>query len=117
LPIKYVGGDYYSLNRTEAELCLRERDLELTELVERSAALLRSPAVSVTDGADGVRLKVGEERFSLPSLSVSTVDSIGCGDAHFALSAAAVAVGARAAEAALIGSIGAAAMAERRWNE
>ncbi len=25
LPLKYVGADYYSLNRTEAELCLHER--------------------------------------------------------------------------------------------
>ena len=27
LPVKYVGADYYSLNRTEAELSLHEKDL------------------------------------------------------------------------------------------
>lgn len=117
LPIKYVGADYYSLNRTEAELCLHERALPLPELVERSARLLHARAVSVTDGADGVMLKVGEDRCRLPSLSVSSVDTIGCGDAHFALSSVAVALRMAAGVAALVGSIGAAAMAQRRCNE
>ncbi|PYR24057.1 MAG: hypothetical protein DMF92_23395, partial [Acidobacteria bacterium] len=35
LPTRYAGADYYSVNRTEAELCLRERNLPLQELVER----------------------------------------------------------------------------------
>jgi catecholate siderophore receptor len=29
LPIKFLGADYYALNRTEAELCLHERGLPL----------------------------------------------------------------------------------------
>jgi sugar/nucleoside kinase (ribokinase family) len=117
LPIKYSGADYYSLNRTEAELCLHERHLSLGELLERSARLLHARAVSVTDGAHGVMVKIGDERFGLPSLSVSTVDTIGCGDAHFALSSAALAVGLPASVVALVGSIGAAAMTQRRCNE
>lgn len=117
LPIKYVGADYVCLNRTEAELCLRERDLSLTELVVRSARLLQAPVVSVTDGAQGVMVQSGDARFALPSLSVSVVDAIGCGDAHFALSATAVALGLPARLVALVGSIGAAAMAQRRCNE
>jgi cytidyltransferase-like protein len=117
LPIKYAGADYYSLNRTEAELCLHERQLPLSELVERSARLLQARAVSVTDGADGACVKLGEERFAMPSLSVSAIDTIGCGDAYFALSAAAFAVGFPASVVALVGSIGAAAMTQRRCNE
>ena len=61
LPIKYIGADYYSLNRTEAELCLHERQLPLPELVERSARLLQADAVSVTDGAAG-RVRQGRRR-------------------------------------------------------
>jgi bifunctional ADP-heptose synthase (sugar kinase/adenylyltransferase) len=117
LPIKYVGADYYSLNRTEAELCLHERHLPLSELVERSARLLQAKAVSVTDGADGVCVKLHENRFAMPSLSVSAIDTIGCGDAYFALSAVALAVGFSASVVALVGSIGAAAMTQRRCNE
>jgi bifunctional ADP-heptose synthase (sugar kinase/adenylyltransferase) len=117
LPIKYIGADYYSLNRTEAELCLHERDLPLAELVERSATLLNCPSVSVTDGAQGAMVKVKDQRFMLPSLSVSAIDTIGCGDAHFALSSVAVCLGLPAGLTALAGSIGAAAMTQRRCNE
>jgi bifunctional ADP-heptose synthase (sugar kinase/adenylyltransferase) len=117
LPIKYTGADYYCLNRTEAELCLHERHLPLGELVERLARLLNAHAVSVTDGAHGALVKVGDDRFSLPSLSVSAVDTIGCGDAHFALSSVGVCLGLPASLVALVGSIGAAAMTQRRCNE
>jgi cytidyltransferase-like protein len=117
LPIKYIGADYYSLNRTEAELCLHERQLPATELVERSARLLQADAVSVTDGAQGAYVKVEDERFAMPSLSVSAIDTIGCGDAYFALSSVAIALGLPACITALVGSIGAAAMTQRRCNE
>jgi sugar/nucleoside kinase (ribokinase family) len=50
-------------------------------------------------------------------LSTSVVDTIGCGDAYFALSSLAVALELPARMVALAGSIGAAAMAQRRCNE
>src|SRR5262249_11772605 len=78
LPIKYSGADYYSLNRTEAELCLHERHLALEPLATQSSRLLQSPWVSVTDGDNGVIVVHGTERYALPSLSVSVVDTIGC---------------------------------------
>jgi cytidyltransferase-like protein len=117
LPIKYVGADYCSLNRTEAELCLHERQLPLEELVERAARLLRCDSVSVTDGDHGVVVAQNGARFALPSLSVSVVDTIGCGDAYFALSSLAVRLNLPASLVALVGSIGAAAMTQRRCNE
>ena len=33
LPTKYHGVDYVSLNRTEAELCLQERNLPIADVV------------------------------------------------------------------------------------
>ncbi len=117
LPIKYRGADYCSLNRTEAELCLHERNLPIETLVRRSAALLGCRTVSVTDGSHGAGVLAGGELFTLPSLAIEVVDTIGCGDAYFALSALAAAVGLPAPLIALVGSIGAAAMAQRRCNE
>jgi cytidyltransferase-like protein len=116
LPLKYKGADYYSLNRAEAELCLHERQLPLAELVERSRALLGADALSVTDGADGAMVFDRGDVYGMPSLSVSAVDTIGCGDAYFALSSIAVCLGLPAPIIALAGSIGAAAMAQRRCN-
>ena len=117
LPLKYRGADFYSLNRTEAELCLHDRGLSTAELVERCAGLLGGRAVSVTDGAQGAAIRVEDVRYALPSLSVQVVDTIGCGDAYFALASAAAAVGEPAGLAVLAGSIGAAAMTQRRCNE
>jgi cytidyltransferase-like protein len=117
LPLKYVGADYYSLNRTEAELCLHERGLSLAELMTRAARLLGCDAISVTDGGHGAMVTVNGDPFEMPSLSVSVVDTIGCGDAYFALSTVAASVGLPAKLVALTGSIGAAAMTQRRCND
>jgi sugar/nucleoside kinase (ribokinase family) len=117
LPTKYVGADYYALNRTEAELCLHERGLPLDDLVVGSAARLRCDVVSVTDGDNGVAVLRRGERFALPSLSATVVDTIGCGDAYFALSSLAARLNLPPALIALVGSIGAAAMTQRRCNE
>ncbi len=117
LPTKYVGADYYCLNRTEAELCLHERGLALPDLVDRAAACLRCDRVSVTDGQNGVAVRMNGDRFALPTLSVSVVDTIGCGDAYFALSAVAARLDLPIGLVALAGSIGAAAMTQRRCNE
>jgi bifunctional ADP-heptose synthase (sugar kinase/adenylyltransferase) len=117
LPTKYVRADYYSLNRTEAELCLHEQGRALPDIVDRMAALLGGDGLSVTDGANGAMVRVKDERFALPTLSISAVDTIGCGDAYFALSSLASCLRLPARMVALAGSIGAAAMAQQRCNE
>jgi cytidyltransferase-like protein len=117
LPSKYSGADYYSVNRTEAELCLRERNLPLAEIVDRMAELLNAPALSVTDGERGVVVRRNRDLFLLPTLSTSVVDTIGCGDAYFALSSLAARLGCPARMVALAGSIAAAAVAQRRGTD
>ena len=117
LPTKYHGADYYSLNRTEAELCLRERGLPIDEVLARVSRLLGADLLSVTDGDQGVIVKKGADTFKLPTLSTSTVDTIGCGDAYFALSSVAACLDRPAPIIGLTGSIAAAGVAQRRGNE
>jgi cytidyltransferase-like protein len=117
LPIKYRGADYYSLNRTEAELCLRQRGLPLEELLGRMAQLLEADTLSVTGGDNGVMVRKGETSFPMQTLSRSIVDTVGCGDAYFALSSIAACLDLPAGMIALSGSIGAAAVAQRCGNE
>jgi cytidyltransferase-like protein len=117
LPVKYEGADYYSLNRTEAELSLHRKDLPFEELLDRMGRLLKCGALSVTDGNQGAIVRIGDEVFSLPTLSTSVVDTIGCGDAYFALSSLAACLRLPARLVALAGSIAAAAMTQRRCNE
>jgi len=117
LPVKYVGADYYSLNRTEAELSLHEKDLPSADLIDRMARLLACRALSVTDGKQGAVVMIGDEHFSIPTLTTSVIDTIGCGDAYFALSSVAACLGLPARLVGLAGSIGAGAMTQRRCNE
>jgi cytidyltransferase-like protein len=117
LPVKYIGADYYSLNRTEAELSLHEKDLPSDQLIDRMARLLSSRALSVTDGKQGAVVKIGDDHFSIPTLTTSVVDTIGCGDAYFALSSVAACLGLPPRMVGLAGSIGAGAMTQRRCNE
>jgi len=117
LPVKYIGADYYSLNRTEAELSLHEKDLPFDDLLTRVGRLLHCRRLSVTDGKQGAIVRIGDEVFQLPTLSTSVIDTIGCGDAYFALSSLAACLGLGAKLVALAGSIGAAAMTQRRCNE
>ena len=117
LPTKYRHADYYSLNRLEAELCLRERNVALPDLLEGVGRLLGADCLSVTGGDQGVMVKQRDEVFSLPTLSTSVVDTVGCGDAYFALSSLAACLGRSARFIGLAGSIGAAAIAQRRGNE
>jgi cytidyltransferase-like protein len=117
LPTKYVGADYYSVNRTESELCVHERGLGASDLAARMAALLRADRLSVTDGVNGAVARAGADEFTLPSLSTSVVDTIGCGDAYFALSALASCLGLPPRMVVFAGAVGAAAMAQRRCNE
>jgi cytidyltransferase-like protein len=117
LPTKYAGADYYSVNRTEAELCLRERGLPLREVLTQMATVLDTRALSVTDGENGAMVSKHGDVFSLPTVSTSVVDTIGCGDAYFTLSSLAAGLDCPASIIALAGSIGAAAVAQRRGNE
>jgi sugar/nucleoside kinase (ribokinase family) len=117
LPTKFAGLDYCSVNRTEAELCLRERGLPLAQLVERMGRLLNVPALSVTDGESGAMVLQHGAAFAIPTVSARVIDTVGCGDAYFALSSLAAAMRCPAGIVALTGSIGAAAVAQRRGNE
>jgi sugar/nucleoside kinase (ribokinase family) len=81
------------------------------------AELLHASALTVTDGEHGAMVKRHDDVYALPTLSTSVVDTIGCGDAYFALSSLAAALGCPTRVIALVGSIGAAAVAQRRGNE
>ena len=117
LPTKFEGLNYCAVNRTEAELCLRERGLPLRDLLDRMTRLLNVPALSVTDGEHGAMVVTSSGIFEIPTVSTSVVDTVGCGDAFFALSSLAAGLGCPAGIIALAGSIGAAAVAQRRGNE
>ena len=80
-------------------------------------ALLQPESLSVTDGEHGVMVRRKDDVFALPTLTTTVVDTIGCGDAYFTLSTLAAALRCPIRIVALAGSVGAAAVAQRRGNE
>jgi sugar/nucleoside kinase (ribokinase family) len=79
--------------------------------------LLNVPALSVTDGDHGAMVMQHGATFAMPTVGTTVVDTVGCGDAYFALSSLAAALRCPPGIVALAGSIGAAAVAQRRGNE
>ena len=72
LPIKYIGADYYSLNRTEAELCLHEREPAAGRAASTGRAALLAVRRRVGDRRRARRERRGRRRARsrMPSLSV-----------------------------------------------
>ena len=117
LPFKYKNFNYCSMNRTEAELCLQKRNLSMDVLVEEVSKLIGFSSISVTDGDNGSYIKFDDNLFHMPTLSETIIDTIGCGDAYFAFSSLAVFLQNHSQFIALVGNIGAAAMAQKLCNE
>ena len=118
LPTKYRGADYFSLNRTEERSCAcanaasRRRNCEAHGMPARLQGAVGDRWQAGRDSC-GSATKPRRCRRSAPA----SIDTIGCGDAYFSLSSLAACLRLPARMVALVGSIGAAAMTQRRCNE
>lgn len=91
---RYNRADYVSL--AEPEIRLDDRNLSgpLLPLMEQTAARLSCKALAVTRGKRGcVVLADGQALVEVPAFATKVVDSIGSGDAFFAISALCAALG------------------------
>jgi len=106
---KYPRAGYVCLDEQEVRLAMRDRWSPVPELVAGVRALLKSSAVSVTRGAQGVLVSGpdGLQR-EIPALSAAVVDRMGAGDAYFAVTAPCVAAGVPMEVVGLLGSAAAA---------
>jgi len=101
---KYRRADYICLDENEARLALRERHAPLTELARRLGEI--TSKVAITCGKDGcVTHSVGGETHELPAVAKSVVDTIGAGDAYFAVTAPLVAAGMPLHQAGFVGNV------------
>jgi len=117
IPTKYPRADYFSLSRTEAELCLQKKTEDKRKLIKLIAKKLASAYTSITFGQEGVLIYHKSKYHKLEALSKYVKDPIGCGDAYFALSSLVLASKQPPRLALFVGSIGAAIMAQRLCNE
>jgi cytidyltransferase-like protein len=94
---KYRGADYVCLDAPEARLARRDRTESLTFAIENLAHSMSCSKMIVTTGAEGcVAFGVDAPRIiPIPAFTGRAVDTMGAGDAFFAVTAPLVAAGGR----------------------
>lgn len=105
---RYPRADYVCLDSPEARLATHDKHSDIADIVaEQMPRLIDCPRVIVTQGKHGC---MAYERgaggvHKVPALTNTIVDTVGAGDAFFAVTAPLVAAGATMPEAAFLGNV------------
>lgn len=84
---KYGHADTFALDEKELDLAFRERWTDKLELLERLRVHLNAQIGWLTTGAEGAIAKSGgKDAVAVPALTLRVTDTVGAGDAFFALS-------------------------------
>lgn len=84
---KYSRADTFALDEKELELAFREHWTDKLDLLERLRVHLNSQVGWLTIGAKGAVAKdSGKDAVTVPALTLRVTDTVGAGDAFFALS-------------------------------
>jgi rfaE bifunctional protein nucleotidyltransferase chain/domain len=82
---KYPRADYVCLDREEALLAVRDRHAPLEAVMDELSTQLGTSAFTITRGPEGAIVRRGDDVAKVPALSQEVVDTIGAGDAFFAI--------------------------------
>tara|TARA_B100000029_G_scaffold516497_1_gene630270 strand:- start:2368 stop:3882 length:1515 start_codon:yes stop_codon:yes gene_type:complete len=82
---KYKKCYYLSLDEPEARFAIRDRKSESKTLIKKILRRTKSQIISITYGANGTKVFSQKKIIDLPALSKNVVDSLGAGDAFFAI--------------------------------
>ena len=100
---KYMRADTFALDEKELALAFRQYGADKTALVERLRARLEAQIGWLTIGAKGATVKAqGEDAVTVPALTLHVTDTVGAGDAFFAISSLCAAAGVPADIATLL---------------
>lgn len=83
---KYKKCFYLSLDEPEVRYCLRDRFSDSRILFKKILKKTKSNIISITYGANGTKVYCQKKFVSIPALSNNVIDSLGAGDAYFAIS-------------------------------
>ena len=103
---KYPRADYLCIDSPEAHLAIGDKHLDLTEVVQdRLPKAINCPRIIVTRGKYGCLTRDEDGvTASVPALTSTIVDTVGAGDAFFAVTAPMVAAGAKMSDIGFIGN-------------
>jgi rfaE bifunctional protein nucleotidyltransferase chain/domain len=104
---KYKSADYICIDGPEARLAVGDKYGELADVVSKTLpSRIACDRIVVTQGKHGCWLyKRGESLHAVPALTSSIVDTVGAGDAFFAVTAPMVAAGALMPDIGLLGNV------------
>lgn len=104
---RYPRADYVCIDAPEARLAVADKHSPLERLVsELLPARIDCRRLIVTKGRDGCLTCGPDERMvNIPAFTKTVVDTVGAGDAFFAVTAPLVAAGAGMAEAGFVGNV------------
>ena len=83
---KYSRSYYLTLDEPEVRFALRDRKSSSRVLFKKILKRTKSQIVAITYGSNGTKIFSKNSYFDLPVLSNNVVDSMGAGDAFFAIS-------------------------------
>ncbi len=103
---KYPRADYVCIDGPEARLAVHQKYAELTAVVgELLPNAIECPRIIVTQGKHGCLVYDAESSLHrVPALTSTIVDTVGAGDAFFAVTAPMVAAGASMADIGFLGN-------------
>jgi sugar/nucleoside kinase (ribokinase family) len=103
---KYARADFMCIDAMEARLAVRDKHADLAEVVgTHLPALVDCDNFIVTHGRSGCFAKTRDGIVNIPAFSASIVDTVGAGDAFFAVAAPCLAVGGTCEMAAFVGNV------------
>ena len=83
---KYSKLNYFSIDEPEARLTLQDKDSDSLELFKKLKNKIKFKFGSITFGRHGTNVFDGKKLHFAPALSKNPVDTMGAGDAYFAIS-------------------------------
>ena len=83
---KYKKCDYLTMDEPEARMATGERFAKIDHVVKGIKKIINAKIIAVTHGPKGTRIFDKDKNFYIPALSTQAVDTLGAGDAFFAIS-------------------------------
>jgi sugar/nucleoside kinase (ribokinase family) len=94
------------IDAMEARLAVRDKHASIPHiLTERLPQLIDCPNVLITDGRQGCYANANGGAAHIPSFGTTVVDTVGAGDAFFALAAPCIAAGADCETGGFVGNV------------
>lgn len=104
---RYPRADYICIDAPEARMATHDRLSPISDVASRILPrLVRCPRIVITHGKHGcVTYQAGEPVHTMPAFTQRVVDTVGAGDAFFAVTAPLVAAGAPVSLAGFAGNV------------